>query len=350
MISVVLGICLHAIGAASSSSSIVPGKFIKNWSWDVYWLGFSTVSLFILPIFICYLTFPQATYIVEILSTTDSHTLLTTLGLGFVYGFGGYGFGLACKMLGFSLTYAISIGFSATIGTLIPPFVRGGEELDRLLNTEQGFYVFLALAIAIVGMFLVGKAGYGREKYEQKNNNLLDSVLLKGVCIALFAGFLSACYGFALHTGEPMAIRAEALGVDELMRVNIVFILANGGAFISNLLITIYLITKYKVFRQFVDGNTKELSRNYVLAVLGGAAWYFQFFFFGMAESYMGSFKVASWAIHMILLIIFAQLWGLYFKEWKTCPTHVKSNLYAGLSVLTGSVLVVAYGNFVTTT
>lgn len=348
MISTILGISLHAVGAASSASSIVPGKFIKKWSWDVYWLGFALVSLLILPIFIALLTFPNAQQVIDILATADNSTIINTVGLGFIYGFGGYGFGLACRMLGFSLTYAISIGFSATVGTIIPPFVKGGEALDKLLYTDQGLYIFSALAIAIVGMFLVGKAGYGREKHSQANDDSKDNLLVKGILIALGAGFLSACYGFALHAGEPMAVQAQAMGVDELMRINVVFILANGGAFISNLFITIYLIKKQKAFKQFVETDNADLKRNYSLAIIGGAAWYFQFFFFGMAETFMGDFKAASWAIHMIMLIIFAQLWGLFFKEWTTSPTKVKINLYQGLIVLTLSVLVVAYGNFVT--
>lgn len=349
MITTLTGIGLHAIGAISSASSIVPGKFIKNWDWDVYWLGFAAVSLLLLPIVIAGLTVPEVQYI---LLNTDNKTIALTLGLGFIYGFGGYGFGLACRMLGFSLTYAISIGFSATVGTIIPPFVMGGEALDKLLNTAQGTYVFSALAIAIVGMFLVGKAGYGREKHSQEQaagqEKTKDNVLFKGVLIALAAGFLSACYGFALHAGEPMAEMATANGANELLRINVVFILANGGAFISNLLITLYLIKKKKVFGQFFDKNNKDLRRNYTLAFIGGAAWYFQFFFYGIAENFMGDFKVASWAIHMIMLIIFAQLWGIYFKEWKTSPNKVKYYLYAGLAVLTFSVLVVAYGNVIT--
>jgi L-rhamnose-H+ transport protein len=349
MFTIMIGFGLHAIGAASSASSIVPGKFIKDWDWEVYWLGFAAVSLLFLPLIVAGITIPEIQYI---LATADSKTITVTLGLGFLYGFGGYGFGLACRMLGFSLSYAISIGFSATVGTIIPPLVIGGEALDKLLHTSQGLYVFSALLIAILGMVLVGLAGYGREQFENKelnsSNKTKDNVLIKGVFIALAAGFLSACYGFALHMGAPLAAEAKASGANPLLTVNVIFILANGGAFISNLLITVYLIRKKRVASQFFDKKNKSLSRNYLLALIGGAAWYFQFFFYGIAENFMGNFKVASWAVHMIMLIIFSQVWGIYFKEWKNSPAPVKRKLYLGLSILTFSVLVVAYGNFVT--
>ncbi|MGX9522693.1 L-rhamnose/proton symporter RhaT [Vibrio mediterranei] len=342
------GICLHAVGAASSASSIVPGKFVKNWQWDVYWVGFALVSLLFLPFIVAGLTIPEVRMI---LAEAETSTIAWTLGLGFMYGFGGYGFGYACRVIGFSMTYAISIGFSATVGTIIPPLVMGGEQLDKLLHTSQGAYVFSALAIAIVGMVLVGKAGYGREKFEQQNAENSDALsnnkTLVGILVALGSGFLSACYGFALHAGDSLAVRAVELGANPLLKINVVFILANGGALISNLIICYFLIKKQNNFHQFKDFTNKSIGRNYALALLGGAAWYFQFFFYGIAEHFMEDFSVASWAIHMIMLIIFAQLWGIYFKEWKSSPSSVKRNLYWGLGVLTLSVLTVAYGNFV---
>lgn len=341
MLGAFTGIGLHAIGAFSSASSIVPGKFIKKWSWDVYWVGFALVSLLFLPVIIALLTIP---HVREILAAADPKTIWYTLGLGFVYGFGGYGFGLACRMLGFSMTYAISIGFSATVGTIIPPFVMGGESLDKLLHTQLGGYIFGALAIAIVGMALVAWAGYGRESSEQDTSGAKSSNITKGIAVALVSGFLSACYGFALHTGAPLGVAAAKMGASPLMQVNVVFILANGGALISNLIITYFLIRKQNAWKEFTSADA-PLKRNYLLSIIGGAAWYFQFFFFAIAENFMGSFSMASWAIHMIMLIIFAQLWGIYFKEWHSSPQPVKSKLYKGLIVLTISVLIVAYGN-----
>ena len=37
------------------------------------------------------------------------------------------------------------------------------------------------------------------------------------------------------------------------------------------------------------------LGRNFLLAGLGGTAWYFQFFFYTMGESQMGRFGFSSW-------------------------------------------------------
>ena len=45
--------------------------------------------------------------------------------LGAAYGIGGTAFGISIRYIGFSLTYAIAVGLSSVLGTLIPPLVRG---------------------------------------------------------------------------------------------------------------------------------------------------------------------------------------------------------------------------------
>ena len=51
--------------------------------------------------------------------------------------------------------------------------------------------------------------------------------------------------------------------------------------------------------------------RNYLLCALAGTAWYFQFFFYTMGESQMGSYAFSSWTLHMASIIIFGTLVGI---------------------------------------
>lgn len=344
MLYAVWGIFFHAVGAMCASSCFVSGKFLKRWEWDIYWLCFISVGWLFLPIIIAFLTIPD---VVTLLSSIQPSALAYTLLFGFMYGFGGYAFLLAIRQIGFSMTYCISIGCSATLGTIIPPLFLGGEKLERILHTQLGIYIAVALITGMLGMYLVGRAGY---YYENSSANKSEkgentSIVVKGFMIAVFAGVLSACYGFALHAGQPIVAAAEAAGASSLLKTNIVFIFSNGGAFICNALISFYIIYRSRAFRAFISGGTKQLTTNYLLAALGGGLWYFQFFFYGLAEHYMSSFSAASWAIHMIMLIIFAQLWGVFFKEWKGADAAVLRSLRLGLFSLTASVLIVAYGN-----
>lgn len=345
--STILGIGLHAAGGASSASSIVPGKFTKSWDWDVYWLIFAFTSMVALPIIGVLLTIPNAG---QAIADTPRDALLICAALGFLYGFGSYAFGWSIRLIGFSQTYCISIGFSATLGTIIPPVVLGGDPLYRLLNTSLGLYVGAALIIGLVGMYAIAVAGIKRER----QSDLVDdesapapsgSRARFGIFVALASGALSAAYGLSLAFGAPLADRAAELGASPLLKSNVVFLFSNGAAFISTLMILIPLLMKPGRMRQFVDAGEGSLPRNYGLGILAGLAWYMQFFFYGMAEHFMGVFSVASWALHMILLIIFAQAWGVYFREWKGVDAKTMQWLYVGLALLVAAVLIVAYGN-----
>ena len=50
--------------------------------------------------------------------------------MGVAYGIGGTAFNISIRYIGFSLTYAIAVGLSSVLGTLIPPLVEGTLRAD----------------------------------------------------------------------------------------------------------------------------------------------------------------------------------------------------------------------------
>jgi len=80
--------------------------------------------------------------------------------------------------------------------------------------------------------------------------------------------------------------------------------------------------------------------------VLTGFLWYGQFFFYNLGHVRMGSYKFTSWAIHMIMLILFSILVGAVLSEWR--GTRIATKITAGLAflVLVGAVLALTHGNY----
>jgi L-rhamnose-H+ transport protein len=75
----------------------------------------------------------------------------------------------------------------------------------------------------------------------------------------------------------------------------------------------------------------------YFWAILAGTTWYFQFFFYGMGDAYLGdSFRFAGWTLHMAFIITFSTLWGLALKEWKGASpaTAILWVVYAGSGLI----------------
>jgi L-rhamnose-H+ transport protein len=59
----------------------------------------------------------------------------------------------------------------------------------------------------------------------------------------------------------------------------------------------------------------------------------------------MGHYKFTSWAIHMIMLVLFSNVVGLALREWRQCRRVTHRTLGAALAVLVGAVLLLTYGN-----
>ena len=52
--------------------------------------------------------------------------------------------------------------------------------------------------------------------------------------------------------------------------------------------------------------------------MLTGTLWYGQFFFYNLGHVRMSN-DDTSWAIHMIMLVLFSNLVAIAFREWKGC-------------------------------
>jgi L-rhamnose-H+ transport protein len=93
-------------------------------------------------------------------------------------------------------------------------------------------------------------------------------------------------------------------------------------------------------------GSGGNLAKNYLLSLLTGVLWYGQFFFYGLGHVRMGNYKFTSWAIHMIMLVLFSSVAGLVMKEWKNCSATTRRLLILALMVLIAAVLLLTYGNY----
>src|SRR5580658_9118281 len=117
-----VGTMFHAIGAASAALCYSPQRFLHRWSWQTYWLLQASACWLVLPWIFAWATVPQlAAVLHEAPGSAMAHSYL----LGVLYGVGGIAFGTAIRYVGFSLTYAIAIGVSCVLGTLLPPLLAG---------------------------------------------------------------------------------------------------------------------------------------------------------------------------------------------------------------------------------
>ena len=338
---VINGILLHGVGASSAALCYTPQKQVRNWSWQTYWLAQAFVCWLALPVLVAMLTIPQLT---TVLKEAPASAMINSFFLGMGYGIGGTAFGIAIRYVGFSLTYAISVGISCVLGTLIPPLIKG--TLAETLSGYGANFVIIGIVLGAIGIALCGVAGRKKEKdLEKAHNTQTGFPLSKGLRVCLLAGVLSAFYGFAIEQGQPIADIAANYGAGNLQS-NVIYIFSNTGAFVTTAIYCLYLHLKQKTFSEYRTVGKSVLSKNYIMAAITGVLWYGQFFFYGLGHVRMGSYKFSSWAIHMIMLVLISSLVGILLKEWKPTQQKTKTYLAIALLVLLTAVLVITYGNY----
>lgn len=337
---VINGVLFHAVGASSASLCYTPQRKVKGWSWQTYWLAQAAVCWLLLPLLVAYITIPE---IITVLKEAPASAMQRSFLLGIAYGVGGTAFGIAIRYVGFSLTYAISVGISCVLGTLLPPLVAG--TLGTILSGTGAGYLISGVTMGAIGIAVCGLAGRSKEKDIEKQLKT-ESVfsLAKGLPLCLLAGVLSALYGFSLNQGQPIADVAAKYGAGNFQG-NVIYIFSNSGAFISTLIYCLYLHRKEKTFSEYASSGEKRLGLNYLMSILTGFLWYGQFFFYGLGHVRMGKYEFSSWAIHMILLVLLSAVTGLMLKEWKNSSGKTIRLLAVAIIILITAVLLLTQGN-----
>lgn len=357
-----LGVIFHAIGGGASGSWYMPYNWVKKWRWEIYWISGGIFSWLIMPFLAVLLTIPNWQ---EILQATQGRVLLNTYMMGLLWGIGGLTYGLAIRYLGMSLGNSVLLGITSVVGSLGLPVLRNipgvaqmipaGLSFSDLFGSTGGQIVLLGIAILIIGIVLSGRAGIKKDQDLGHTKEGVNSEfsLSKGLLIAIVSGILSAFFSFGIDAGKEMAAAVRTLAVDQsypfvtqtgggfkyLFENNIIFFVILWGGLTTNLIGTTVMIFKNKTAGDFVDKKAPLLS-NYLFCALAGTTWFLQFFFYGMGETKIGN-GASSWTLHMATIILTANLWGFYRKEWKGVSKKTHQMILLGIGAILLSVIII---------
>ena len=218
-----------------------------------------------------------------------------------------------------------------------------------LTTSSSGLTTLAGVAICLVGIAICGWAGISKENElseDAKKKSIREFNFNKGIWVAIFAGIMSACMAFGIEAGKPIAQLAIENGTAHLWQNSAVFVCILAGGFTTNFLWCIFLNLKNRTGADYFGKTQKQLLNNYIFSALAGTTWNMQFMFYGMGTTKMGKYNFSSWTIHMAFIIVFSNLWGLIFQEWKGTSRRTHNIIFAGISVLIVSVMIVGLGNY----
>lgn len=335
----IIGLIIIAIGSLGQSSSYVPIKKVKNWSWESFWLTQGIFAWLLFPLLGAMIALPSGVSLLDVWGAAGAD-VWKSIGYGILWGVGGLTFGLSMRYLGIALGQSLALGTCSAFGTLIPALLKGED-----LFSGNGLILLIGVSIAIAGIAIIGYAGALKSQNmteEEKKKAVKDFALKKGILIALMAGIMSACFNLGLEAGAPVKAYLAQMGANELLVLNPVILLVTIGGFITNACYCLFQNYKNKSFKDYTSASANIWGNNLLFCALAGLLWYSQFFGLGVGQSYFeeGSVMMAfSWSILMSLNVLFSNMWGIILKEWKGSGQKTITVLVIGLAVLIISII-----------
>ena len=337
---IAIGLIIIAVGAFCQSSSYVPIRKIKQWSWETYWLVQGLFAWVVFPLAGAMLAVPQGHSLAELFAGASTFDVGMTVLFGALWGVGGLTFGLSMRYLGVALGQSVALGTCAALGTIMGPvllnaFFPGQGELEKLTLS-----VLAGVAVTLAGIAIIGVAGQMRTatlSEEERRAAVKDYNFPKGIAIALLAGFMSGCFNVGLAFGAKLHFE----GTDPMYASLPATLLVTLGGFVTN---AAYCLLQNRANRTWADyANRRVWAGNLVFCILAGALWYSQFFGLSLGKGFLSSsaqLTTFAFCILMALNVVFSNVWGIVLKEWRGCSRATIAVLAAGIAVLVASCFV----------
>ena len=144
MSDVSLGVLIALAAGLVNGSFAAPTKYTTRWKWENIWAVWAVVALFITPWLLAFLTIPD---LLGFYRNTSAGFILLLAAFGFGVGLAQVFFGLALAAVGLSIGFAVTVGLSTALGSLVPLVLLHPAEIQ----TPKGATVIAGVALILIG-------------------------------------------------------------------------------------------------------------------------------------------------------------------------------------------------------
>ncbi len=314
MSSVSIGIILAIIAGGLNGSFAAPTKYAKVWKWENIYSVWAIFGMVVFPWAVVFATIPNPW---EVYHGVALKSLLLMIGFGVGFGLAQIFFGLGIAAIGMALNFAIAIGISTVLGSLLPLLVLHKERMF----TSQGAMLLLGVLLVLVGIVGCSFAGKMKDKHMEaaeprpRESAAVSMSFKAGLIICLLAGVGSPLINFGLAFGAPLLARAAAQGVNPTSQANVIWAPLDSAAFIPYIIYCLYLWKRNNTTGLFRAPGT---GLNWVFGAIMGALWFGSTVIYGAVSARLGDMgPILGWPLFMSAIIIASNVWGLATGEWK---------------------------------
>jgi L-rhamnose-H+ transport protein len=333
-----VGLAFVLLGGLLQGTFALPMKRMRGWRWENTWLVYSVAGMLLLPWLLVAVSVPHAG---DILSESATSSLVKVAIFGFGWGVGSVFFGLGISAVGMGLGFAIILGLTASIGSLLPLAVL---DPDRMF-TRQGYALMGGMALVIAGIVLCAIAGSRRERDKAADASQPGgSRFWVGLLICTLSGIFSPMLNFSFVFGKNLQELTLKSGATSAMASNLVWAVALSAGFLANAGYCVYLLQKNRTWGLLTE---RGIPPGYWLgSVLMGILWFAGIAAYGIGAADLGTLGgVIGWPLFMAMIIITANLWGALTGEWKGTARSTYAYSLSGIGVLLVAIYVISRGS-----
>jgi L-rhamnose-H+ transport protein len=341
---ITLGFVTIVCAGLLQGSILAPMKYMPQWMWENIWLVYATFAYLVFPWFFAILTIPHLT---TVLAATPHGALMRTLILGFLWGIAVVTFGLGCELLGLALGYAIILGLGTSLGSLVPLI---GQHRDQLW-ARPGIGTIGGVVLLTVAVIMFSIAGSKRERIqkeldssavETRQKGGVSATFFAGLIVCIICGALNPLYNIAYAYGAEIQSQAVKYGAAPANAGNAVWLLVTNSGYLPSLIYCFYLLKKNTSWKMFAKGSVWYS----LFPPLMGFMWMSGTVLYGRGANLIGNLgPVIGWPLLMSVMVLTANLWGLYAGEWKgVCGTPLRLATM-GLSILVAAMFLLGWSS-----
>lgn len=330
----VLGLLIVVLGGLIHGSFALPMKKLERyWAWENIWLIYSVAGLIVLPPLLAVFTVPG---LGEIYQQASGRTLLLVALFGLGWGTGSVLFGQAISRIGMALGFAIILGITSSVGSLIPLVIFD----PGVIGTARGRTLLASIAIAVLGIIFCSLAGAQRDRDAHTVTGTPPKhKFVSGLVVSILSGILSPMLNIGFVYGQPLQAAGIAHGAGASFAANTIWVPALLGGFLVNAGYSVYLLNRNRSWNRYTVPAAGPLS--WTGAVLMGLLWFGGVSTYGMGAAGMGRLgAIVGWPAFMSTVILTANLLGFLAGEWKHAGRKAKLLEWCAIAILILSIIV----------
>lgn len=334
------GVLLALLAGILNGSFAAPTKYTGRWKWENIWALWAFSAFFLVPWIIALATVPG---LLSVYAAAGSRALWLLIVFGIGYGITVPCFGLGVDALGIALNFAIAIGLSTALGSLVPLLTNHREQV----HTAKGLTILAGIAITLLGIVVCAAAGKAKEKQLRPISRTAAAAPSRsfgtGLTFAIIAGLGSPLVNFGLAYGGPVLKAAAAQGASSSAQSNAVWPPLLTATVIPYLIYCAYLWRRNGSFRLFFAAGTASY---WLLGLLMGLLWMGSIALYGTASATMaGMGPVLGWPLFMSAIIITSNVWGFATGEWSGVRRNTVLVMSAGMLLLIAAFCTLAWAS-----